>query len=121
MIDVEKLLREGKTMDEIGNLITNELNAAQLKINEEKVAAKKAEEEKKKAAEAAAQAEKVLKTKREAVITALTSYISYLLEEDMPEDIIRKGVMEIEESIDVLKNIKVSLNGDKFKSIFDLL
>ena len=121
MIDVEKLLREGKTMDEIGNLITNELNAAQLKINEEKIAAKKAEEEKKKAAEAAAQAKKVLTTKREAVVTALISYISYLLEEDISEDIVRKGIMEIEESIDALKNIKVTVNGEKLKSIFDLL
>ena len=121
MIDIEKLLREGKTMDEIGTLITNELNAAQLKIDEEAKAKRKAEEEKKKAAEAAAQAEKTLRTKREAVIAALTSYISCLFEEEVSEDIIRAGVMEIESSFDMLKNIKVSLNGDKLKSIFDLL
>lgn len=110
MIDIEKLLREGKTMDEIGTLITNELNAAQTRIDEEAKAKRKAEEEK-----------KTLKKKREAAIAALTSYISHLLEENIPEDIVRKGVMEIEESIDVLKNIKVSLNGEELKSIFDFL
>lgn len=121
MIDIEKLLREGKTMDEIGDLITNELNTAQLKINEEKIAAKKAEEEKKKAAEAAAQAEKTLRTKREAVVTALTSYISYLLGEEVSEDIVRAGIMEIESAVNSLKKIKVSVNEDSFKSLFDFL
>lgn len=119
MIDIEKLLREGKTLDEIGTIVSKELNTAQTKIDEEAKAKKKAEEDKKKAAEAATQAEKTLKQKREAVVAALTSYISYLLGEEISEDIIRVGVMDIESSVDILKNIKTSLNEDKFKSIFD--
>ena len=35
MLDIEKLLREGKSLDEIGNLVSAELNAAQEKIDAE--------------------------------------------------------------------------------------
>ena len=38
MLDIEKLLREGKSLDEIGNLVSKELNAAQTKIDAEKEA-----------------------------------------------------------------------------------
>lgn len=117
MIDIEKLLREGKTMDEIGTIISNELNAAQSKINEEAKAKRKAEEEKKKAAEVAAQAEKTLKKKREAVVAAITPYISYLFGEEVSEDVVRTSIMEIESSINMLKNINVY----KFKNLFDFL
>lgn len=110
MLDIEKLLREGKTLDEIGTIVSKELNDAQSKIDEEAKAKRKAEE-----------AEKTLRMKREAVVAALTSYISYLLEDEVSEDIVRAGVMEIESAIDSLKNIKVSFNGDSFKNIFDLL
>lgn len=121
MIDIEKLLRENKTLEEIADLVSKELNDAQSRIDEEAKAKKRAEEEKKKAAAAAAQAEKTLRMKREAVVAALTSYISCLFGEEVSEDIIRSGIMEIEASFDMLKNIKISLNGEKLKSIFDLL
>lgn len=87
-----------------------DLNEAQKKADEQLAKEKKE-----------AEANEVLKQKREAVVAALTSYISYLFGEEVSEDIIRSGVMEIEASFDMLKNIKISLNGEKFKSIFDLL
>ena len=91
-----------------------DLNEAQKKADEQ-LAKEKAE------AEAAAKADESLKNSREAVVTALTSYISLLLGEAISEDIVRVGVMEIEESIDALKKLKVSINGSDFKSLFDLL
>ena len=36
MLDIEKLLREGKTLEEIGDLVSKELNDAQSKIDSEK-------------------------------------------------------------------------------------
>ena len=110
MLDIEKLMREGKTLEDIGRLVTDEMNAAQTKIDAEK-----------KAAEAAVKADETLRNSREAVVAALTSYISLLLGEAISEDIVRAGVMDMEESVDALKKIKVSVNGSGFKSIFDLI
>ena len=110
MLDIEKLMREGKTLEEIGDMVTAEMNAAQEKINAER-----------KAAETAAKVDESLSISRETVIAALTTYISLLLGELISEDIVRAGIMDIEESIDTLKKIKVSVNGSGFKSIFDLI
>ena len=41
MLDIEKLIREGKSLEEIGNLVTDEMNAAQKKIDKEREEAKK--------------------------------------------------------------------------------
>ena len=120
MIDIEKLLREGKTLDEIGTIVSKELNTAQCKIDEEAKAKRKAEEEKKKAAEAAAKKEETLKHYREAVVAAFTSYITLVLGEEISEDIVRASIIELEESINAIKKIRVSINGEELKSIFDL-
>lgn len=87
-----------------------DLNEAQKKADEQLAKEKKE-----------AEANETLKQKREAVVAALTSYISYLLGEEVSEDIVRAGVVEIEGAVDSLKKIKVSVNGDSFKSFFDLL
>ena len=78
MIDIEKLLRDGVSLEDIGDLVTNEMNAAQLKIEEEKAAAKRAEEDKKRR-EAIAAKEKEAKTKcRSKAVTAFLDYITLL-------------------------------------------
>lgn len=63
MLDIEKLLREGKSLEDIGHIVSIELNAAQKKIDEEK---------------AKAAVEKELKSKKEearkAAIAALMDY-----------------------------------------------
>ena len=66
-------------------------------------------------------AEETLVKYRETAVAAFAPYLSYLLGEKINEDIVRAGVMELEESINTLKKIKVSLNGEELKSIFDLL
>ena len=53
MLDIEKLMREGKSLEEIGKLVTDEMNAAQTKIDAEREAARIAAEKKAKAAEEA--------------------------------------------------------------------
>ena len=118
MLDIEKLMREGKSLDEIGKIVTAEMNATHDKIEAEEKAKAEAEKEKKK--EAAAQAEKVLKEKREAVVAAFTSYITLVLGEEISEDIVRASIVELEESIAAIKKIRISVNGDDLKSIFDL-
>lgn len=87
-----------------------DLNEAQKKADEQLAKEKKEAHDKEK-----------MKDAREAAVTALAAYISLLLGEEVSADIIRAGVMEIEESIDALKKIKVSVNGKGPKSIFDVL
>lgn len=116
MLDIEKLMREGKSLEEIGKIVTDEMNAAQTKIDAEKEAARIAAEKK-------AEAKKASKRKadaREAVVAAFSTYLTLVLGEEISEDIIRASIVELEESIAAIKKIKVSVNGDDFKSIFDL-
>lgn len=87
-----------------------DLNEAQKKADEQLAKEKKE-----------AEANEVLKQKREAAVAALTPYISHLLGEEVSEDIIRAGAMEIEKTVDSLKKISVSINGESLKSLFDLL
>lgn len=87
-----------------------DLNEAQKKADEQ-LAKEKAE----------AEAKETLVKYRETAIAAFIPYISYLLGEEISEDSVRAGITEMEESIDTLKKIKVSLNGEELKSIFDLL
>lgn len=120
MLDIEKLMREGKTLEEIGKLVTDEMNTAQKKIDAEKEAARIAAEKK---AKEEAEAKKVSKKKtdaREAVVAAFSTYLTLVLGEEIHEDIIRSSIIELEQSIDTIKNLKVSVNGNEFKNILDL-
>lgn len=60
MINVEKLIREGKTMDEITEILYAESEAVNKKIAEEKEAARIAEEKKEQLQDAIKQAEAAL-------------------------------------------------------------
>ena len=106
MLDIEKLLREGKTLDEIGDLVSAEMNAAQKKIDAEQEALK-AELEK----------EEKLKVSREKAIAALKEYFSIVLGEEVSEDIVRAAIESVESwmpSFDKKgKRVTVSLNDPK--------
>ena len=103
MLNFEELLRQGKTLEEIGTMVTDELNAAQLKLKEEEEK-KKAEEAKKKAARAAAKMKKEhIRVAREAAVSALQKYFSLVFDEDISEDIIRSSLADIEVTFDYLK------------------
>lgn len=122
MLDIEKLMREGKSLEEIGKLITDEMNAAQTKIDAEKEAARIAAEKK---AKAKAEAEKASKRKtdaREAAVAALADYFTLVLpngkEMDMKQ-IVNEALDSLEETIQLMNNITVKYNGKTF-SIFDL-
>ena len=91
-----------------------DLNEAQKKADEQ-LAKEKAE------AERTENRNAELKKRREVLVAAFHSYITFVIEEEVSEDIVRAGVMSMEESLDALKNIKVSLNNKDYKSIFDLL
>ena len=97
-----------------------ELNATQKEVDQKKEAEKLEAQKKKEAAEAAAKKEETLNHYREAVVAAFTSYITLVLGEEISEDIVRASIMELEESIDAIKKISVSINGEELKSIFDL-
>jgi hypothetical protein len=117
MLDIEKLMREGKSLEEIGKMVTDEMNAAQTKIDAEKEAARIAAEKK-------AEAKKASKRKadaREAVVAAFSTYLTLVLGEEIHEDIIRTAIVDLEQSIDTIKNLKVSVNGNEFKSMLDLI
>lgn len=113
MLDIEKLMREGKSLEEIGKMVTDEMNAAQTKIDAEK--------------EAKAEAEKVSKRKtdaREAAVAALSDYFTLVLpngkEVDMKK-IVGEALDSLEESIKLMNSITVKVNGGKPMGLFDLL
>lgn len=121
MLDIEKLMREGKSLDEIGDLVSKELNAAQTKIDAEREAERIAAEKKARAAEEAKKASERKTDAREAAVAAFSTYIALVLGEEIPEDVIRTAMIELEQSIEVIKNLAVSMNGKDSKSIIDLL
>ena len=103
MLDIEKLMREGKTLEEIGQLISEEMNAAQKKIDAEQEA-KKAQAEK----------EQKLKDAREFAVAALKDYFSITLGEEVSEDIIRAALESVESWMPMFdskgKKFRISLN-----------
>lgn len=97
-----------------------ELNATQKEVGQKKEAKRLEAQKQKEAAEAAAKKEETLRNAREAVVAAFTSYITLVLGEEISEDVVRASIVELEESIAAIKKIRVSINGDDLKSIFDL-
>lgn len=97
-----------------------ELNATQKEVDQKKEAERLEAQKQKEAAEAAAKKEETLRNAREAAVAAFTSYIALVLGEEISEDIVRASIVELEESINAIKKIRVSINGDELKSIFDL-
>ena len=97
-----------------------ELNATQKEVNQKKEAKRLEAQKQKEAAEAATKKEETLRNAREAVVAAFTSYITLVLGEEISEDVVRASIVELEESIAAIKKIRVSINGDDLKSIFDL-
>ena len=124
MLDIEKLIREGKSLDEIGKMVTDEMNAAQTKIDAEKEAARIAAEKKAKAAEEAKKASKRKTDAREAAVAALSDYFTLVLpngkEVDMKK-IVGEALDSLEESIKLMNSITVKVNGGKPMGLFDLL
>ena len=110
MLDIEKLIREGKSLDEIGKLVTDEMNAAQAKIDAEK----KAKAEAKKASKRKADA-------REIAVAALKDYFTIVTDLPVDEVTVRESLDAFEESFKMLKKYKVSVNGSEFLNLFDLL
>lgn len=122
MLDIEKLMREGKSLEEIGKMVTDEMNVAQTKIDAEKEAARIAAEKKARAAEEARKASQRKTDAREAAVAALADYFTLVLpngkEVDMKE-IVGEALDSLEETIKLMSNITVRYNGKNF-SIFDL-
>ena len=118
MLDIEKLMREGKSLEEIGKLVTDEMNAAQTKIDAERIAAEK----KAKAAEEAKKASKRKTDAREAAVAALADYFALVLpiskEVDM-KAVVGEALDSLEDTIKLMSNVTVRYNGKNF-SIFDL-
>jgi hypothetical protein len=97
-----------------------ELNATQKEVDQKKEAERLEAQKKKEVAEAAAKKEETLNHYREAAVAAFTSYLALVLGEEISEDIVRASIVELEESINTIKKIRVSINGEELKSIFDL-
>ena len=115
MLDNEKLMREGKTPEEIGQLISEEMNAAQKKIDAEQEA-KKAQAEK----------EQKLSDARDFAVAALKDYFSLLLGEEVSENMVRTALESIENWMSGWgkkgKKLKVKFNApDDVLLVADLL
>jgi hypothetical protein len=124
MLDIEKLMREGKSLDEIGKMVTAEMNAAQTKIDAEKEAARIAAEKKAKAKAEAAKASQRKADARKAAVAALSDYFTLVLpygkEMDMSR-IVNEALDSFEEGIKLMSNVTVKVNGSKPMGLFDLL
>ena len=122
MLDIEKLMREGKTLDEIGKMVTDAMNAAQKKIDAEKATARLAAERKARAAEEAKKASKRKTDAREAAVAALADYFTLVLpggkEIDM-KAVVGEALDSLEETIKLMSNVTIRYNGKNF-SVFDL-
>ena len=122
MLDIEKLMREGKSLEEIGKMVTDEMNAAQTKIDAEKEAARIAAEKKARAAEEAKKASKRKADAREAAVAALLDYFTLVLpngkEVDMKK-IVNETFNSLEEAIQLMSNVTIRYNGKTY-SVFDL-
>ena len=122
MLDIEKLMREGKSLEEIGKMVTDEMNTVQKKIDAEREAARIAAEKKARAAEEAKKASKRKTDVREAVVAALSDYFALVLpcskEIDM-KAVVGEALDSLEETIKLMSNMTVKYNGKTF-SIFDL-
>ena len=76
MLDIEQLLREGKTYNDIERMVTAQMHAAQKKIDKEK-----------EAEAAAKQFEEKRKIARERVVAALKEYLPLVVENVKEEDV----------------------------------
>lgn len=126
MLDIEKLMREGKTLEEIGKLVTDEMNAAQIKIDAEKEAARIAAEKKAKAKAEAAKASKRKADARNDAITALVDYFALVLPMSKNinmNEIVTDTLNSLEDTIKLMENITVNVKDSNGKpmSFFDLL
>jgi hypothetical protein len=122
MLDIEKLMREGKSLDEIGKMVTNEMNAAQTKIDAEKEAERIAAEKKARVAEEAKKASQRKTDAREAAVAALADYFTLVLPNGKEVDmkaIVGEALGSLEETIELMSKMTVKYNGQTF-SIFDL-
>ena len=122
MLDIEKLMREGKSPEEIGKMVTDAMNSAQTKIDTEREAARIAAEKKAKAAEEAKKAPQRKTDAREAAVAALADYFTLVLpngKEVNMKEIVGEALDSLEETIMLMSNITVRYNGKNF-SIFDL-
>ena len=121
MLDIEKLMREGKSLEEIGKMVTDEMNTAQKKIDAERETARIAAE-KKARAEEAKKASKRKADAREAAATALADYFALVLpngkEVDMKE-IVSEALDSLEDTIKLMSSVTVRYNGKTY-SVFDL-
>ena len=105
MLDIEKLIREGKSLEEIGNLVTDEMNAAQKKIDKEREEAKKVAEKQEK-----------LTVAREVAITALTNYFTLVLPKVTNDkynmrELVTESLDSLEDTIEYMKRFKIKVNG----------
>lgn len=122
MLDIEKLMREGKSLDEIGKMVTDAMNAAQTKIDAEKEAARIAAEKKAKAAEEARKASKRKTDAREAAVAALADYFTLVMPHGKEIDmkaVVGEALDSLEETIKLMSGVTVRYNGKTY-SVFDL-
>ena len=122
MLNIEKLMREGKSLEEIGKMVTDEMNAAQTKIDAEKEAERIAAEKKAKVAEEAKKASQRKTDAREAAVAALSDYFTLVLPNGKEVDmkaIVGEALDSLEDTIKLMSNVTVRYNGKNF-SIFDL-
>ena len=120
MLDIEKLMREGKSLDEIGKMVTDEMNAAQIKIDAEKEAERIAAEKKAKVEAEAKKASKRKTDAREAAVAALSDYFTLVLpygkEVDMKE-IVGEALDSLEETIELIEKVAKETDIDLYPYI----
>ena len=90
-LDMYKLIKEGKSFEDIAEMIQNEYNAAEKKVEEERIAA-----------EAEQKKEEAIKEAREAAIAAMTEYFALV------NPTINKEICEL--ALGTLGNTKITIS-----------
>ena len=90
-LDMYKLIKEGKSFEDIAEMIQNEYTAAEKKVEEERIAA-----------EAEQKKQELYKNARETAIAAMTEYFALV------NPTINKEICEL--ALDTLGNIKITVS-----------
>lgn len=112
-LDMYELIKEGKSFEEIAEIIQNEYNAAEKRVEEERIAA-----------EAEQKKQEIIKDARDAAIAAMTEYFTLVnptINKEICEtvlDVLSNGTITVSTSRTDGKSRKMDLVNNLFRDVF---
>ena len=110
MIDVEKMLRSGMSLDDINKVICNEMNAAQKKLDAEKKAKEEAFRKEEAARKAKEEKEKNEKRYFNAAVAALGTYLTVVSKYEFTKEEVELAVRSAAEGLMISKKFMAAID-----------